>query len=98
MKQFSDLVFNPHPSMEGVQALHFFDNGYGISVIRFKLPHRDGYGSYTDNENEWEAAVLVGNKDDCSISYNTDITGDVIGHLSSDEVTQLMIKIQNLKS
>jgi len=96
MKVFKDLEFEKHINGDGLQSKIFFDNGYGISVIRFKLSF-GRYGSYTNNEHEWEIAVLTGNKDEWSLSYSTDITDDVIGHLSEEEVTEIMKRIQNLK-
>ena len=79
--------------MEGKQAVMFFDNNYGVSVVRFRLSF-GGYGSYTDNENEWELAILYGTEDDWNISYSTDITDDVMGHLSESEVTDVMRRVQ----
>jgi len=96
MKTFKDLEFNPHKTGEGLQAVMFFENGYGISVVRFKMPMGFGYGSYTDNENEWEIAVLFGDENDSHLTYNTPITDDVIGHLTDDEVTDIMKQIQEL--
>lgn len=92
MKTFKDLKFEPHPSGSGKAATMFFPNGYGISVVRF-MTIAGIYGSYTDNENEWEVAVL---KRNYGICYDTPITDDVIGHLSDEEVTEVMQKIQQL--
>jgi hypothetical protein len=101
MKSFKDIVFKPHTSFEGSHGLLFFPNGYGISVVRFKVPSptsKDGfrYGSYTSNENEWEVAVLFGNENDWDITYNTPITENVIGNQTEGEVDWLMIQIQEL--
>jgi hypothetical protein len=96
MKTFSDLVFKEHPNMPGLQAVMFFANGYGVSVVRFKSSS-GGYGSYTDNELEWEVAVLRGSEKDYSLTYETPITDDVIGHLSDSKVTDIMLKVQALK-
>ena len=95
-KTFKDLIFKPHTAGEGLQATMLFKNGYGVSVIRFKIGSY-GYGSYTSNENEWELAVLFGTEDDYDLCYTTPITDDVIGHLTETEVTDIMIKVQNLK-
>lgn len=95
MKTFADLVFGEHTLMTGLQALMFFDNGYGISVVRFKTSF-GSYGSYTDNENEWEVTILFGKEKEWSITYDTEISNDVIGHLSDSDVTDIMIKIQNI--
>jgi hypothetical protein len=87
--KFSDLNFNPHPNWEGVQAKHFFDNGYGVSVI--KSSH-----SYGGSEGLYEAAVLKVTDDDWQITYDTPITSDVLGHLTTEEVEVLLYEVENL--
>jgi hypothetical protein len=91
-KTFKDLEFKPHPSMGivGLQALMDFPNGYGISVIQCKVGNH--WGSYTNNDEEWECAVLKGD----NICYSTPITNDVIGHCDEHGVTDIMKQIQDL--
>jgi hypothetical protein len=97
MKSFKDIEFKSHSFGEGVHGLLFFPNGYGVSVVRFKRPYSDrGYGSYTSNENEWEVAVLYGNENEWDITYNTEITDDVLGHLTEGEVDWVMLQVQQL--
>ena len=102
MKEFKDLEFKPHPSMDGLHAKLNFDNGYGVSVVRFKigsnpiigsLAQNDEYGSYTDNEDEWEVAVFK----DGDICYSTDITDDVLGNQTEEDIDEVMAKLQELK-
>lgn len=89
MKTFKDLEFETHPNFkDGKQGKIFFENGYGASVI-------NGYGSYTHN-GEWELAVLFGNKDKYELTYDTHITSNVIGHLTENEVTDILKQIQEL--
>lgn len=95
MKTFNDLEFKTHPNCSGVQAKLFFQNGYGISVVRFKSSY-GGFSSYTSNDKEWEIAVLKGTEEDWGLNYDTPITGDVIGHLKDYEVTNVMKQIQEL--
>ena len=94
MKTFKDIDFKPHSVGEGLQGKIFFDNRYGVSVVRFKIGER--YSSYTNNEDEWELAVLFGNEKEWELTYNTPITNDVIGWLSSEDVTEIMKKVQGL--
>lgn len=102
MKNFNDLVFEPHSTGDGLQGRIFFPNGYGVSVVRFKLPSshmfglKNGYGSYTRNESEWELAVIFGNESEWDLTYNTPITDDVMGYLSSEDVSDIMKKVQEL--
>ncbi len=94
MKTFKDLKFKPHPSgFGGYHARMNFRNGYGISVVRFNMPFGGGYGSYTDNENEWECGILHENQ----LCYDSGLADNVIGHLKKSNVSELMVKIQKLK-
>ena len=93
MKTFENLVFETHPMGNGFMSKMFFPNGYGISVVRFKSPF--GGGSFT-NGDQWEVAVLKGNHEDWDLCYDTDITNNVIGYLTDNEVTEIMGRIQNL--
>ncbi len=86
MKAFKDLEFKPHPGhMGGVQAIEKFDNGYGVSVV--KTPY-----TYGGRDGLYELAVL-GND---GITYDTPITDDVLGYLSEKDVTEVLIKVQQL--
>ena len=80
----------PHPGGEGTQRFYDFPNGYGASVIRFKI--FGNYGSYTSNEGEWELGVLHWGK----LDYSTPITDDVLGHLSEDGVEAVLRQIEAL--
>jgi len=82
-KTFKDLQFKPH--FNGLAATMNFDNDYGVSVVRFK-------GSYGGNSGLWEIAILY--KDE--LNYNTDITNDVLGWQTDQDVTDVMKKVQAL--
>jgi hypothetical protein len=73
MKSFKDIEFKPHPFGEGLHGLIFFENGYGISVVRYKNPISESFSSYTSNDNEWEVAIIYGNKKDWEISQSLGI-------------------------
>lgn len=104
MKTFADLEFGPHlmAGANGKQARMMFPNGYGVSVVRWKMPllpgledaynHRNGYGSYTMNETQWELAVLHGDQEE--LCYATNVTDDVLGFLSAEDVTVAMARLQ----
>jgi hypothetical protein len=96
MKSFKDIEFKPHSFGEGVHGLLFFPNGYGVSVVRYKNPISKSFGSYTSNDGEWEVAVITGNKDKWELCYDTDITNDVLGHLTEGEVDWVMLQVQQL--
>ena len=72
--------------MEGIQKVYKFPNGYGASVVKHK-------GSYGYQKGLWELAVLF----EGELCYDTEITGDVIGHLNDPEVDNILRQIANLE-
>ena len=89
MKQFKDLVFETHIGHGvGVMSRIYFDNGYGASVV--KTPY-----TYGGDKGLYELAVLDKNG---NLTYDTPITSDVIGYLRPEDVTDVMVKIQQLEN
>jgi hypothetical protein len=87
MKTFKDLEFVEHPNhLDGVQARIQFDNGYGASVV--KTPY-----TYGGDRGLYELAVL---DNEGSLTYATSVTNDVIGYLRPEDVTDVLVKIQQL--
>ena len=88
MKTFKDLIFTETPEpLNGVKATIQFDNGYGASVIKNKFSYGGSAGFY-------ELGVI---KDD-ELHYDNPVAnGDVVGWLEEEEVSNLLIEIQNLK-
>ena len=92
----------PHPcdKEKGIQLVYEYANGYGASVVRFRIPNplgfkgqlRNGYGSYTRNEDEWELAVTY----NTHLVYDTPITNDVVGYINTAEVEQILQRIKKL--
>ena len=74
--------------LNGVRRRIMFDNGYGASVIR----HNYSYGG---RDGLYELAVL---HKDGEPTYNTPITDDVMGYLTPEDVTEILIQIQDLKN
>lgn len=69
-----------------LQYVFKFPNGYGASVIKNKY-------SYGANDDLFELAVLNSENDLC---YDTEITDDVVGYLTNDDVLKLLERIKNL--
>ena len=86
MKKFEDLQFSDADS-HTLRARIMFDNGWGASVVKGEYSYGGKLGFY-------ELAVLDYNED---ISYSSGLTDDVFGHLSTEQVTEILIKIQNLQ-
>lgn len=87
-KTFKDIQFEMMDDgfFDGVCSRTKFENGYGISVVR----HRYSYGGPSGL---YEIAVLDSGG---NLTYNTPVTNDVIGYLTPKEVTEIMVKIQEL--
>ena len=85
MKTFNDLEFLPFHN-DGVYARIMFENGLGASIVKTSF-------SYGGKNGLYEVAVL---DTDGEITYETDVTDDVIGHLTPEQVTETMAFIQVL--
>ena len=88
---FDDLKFGSHLNgwKDGIQALVFFDNGYGASVIR-------GEYSYGGREGLYELAVIKGTLGEWDLCYDTGLTEDVEGYLTPEDVTSWLNRIEAL--
>ena len=86
MKTFKDLEFKQHPSADGIISRITFENGYGASVVRHEY-------SYGGKDGLYELAVL---SNEGELTYDTPITNDVLGYLTDKDVTEVLIKIQQL--
>lgn len=87
MKTFKDLVFEPsEPILNGIKATINFDNGYGASVIKNAFSYGGSAGFYE-----------LGVTKDEQLHYDNPVAnGDVVGWLEEEEVSNLLIEIQNL--
>lgn len=90
-----DLEWRPRPVVSAradpnaKRAQHFFDNGYGVSVITGRL-------SYTDEDRPYEVAVLRGTPERFDLAYDTPITDDVRGYCDEAEANDILAQIENL--
>ena len=84
--KFEDLEFKPMLNHDnGIFVRVEFPNGYGASII--KSPY-----SYGGSQDLYELAVLYDNM----INYDTEITNDVLGYLTPEDVTKLLERIEKL--
>ena len=90
MKTFKDLEFTDHPmgdEVGGIMSRIHFENGYGASVIRTPFSYGGKIGLY-------EVGIL---DSDGEVCYTTPITDNgVIGYLREEDVSEVMIRIQQL--
>lgn len=90
----SEMSFQPQyerPLNGGTQKVYRFDNGFGASVVQ----HQYSYGG---NRGLWELAVIEFGGDNWDITYDTDITNDVLGYLEWCEVESCLDRIAGLQA
>lgn len=90
MKEYKDFqahngLYEHNQHMGGEQWRFKFDNGYGASVITGDI-------AYCNEAQPYELAVLKHDE----LCYDTPITDDAIGYLTSDEVYDLLDRIEQL--
>ncbi len=72
-----------------VDIKDFFDNGYGVSIIRNQY-------SYGGKDGLFEMAILIGDEFDHSICYDTPLTSDVFGYMNIEELNKSINDVRNL--
>jgi hypothetical protein len=89
--KFEDLTFESDDYHTGINAHHIFDNHYGVSII--KSPY-----SYGGKQGLYELAILVMKPEDkySELCYDTHITNDVMGHLTPENITDIMKEVSEL--
>lgn len=88
--EFEDNLIKKKSVFDGVQYLFRFPNDYGASVVKH-------WGSYGHDRDLWELAVLVFDGDMWELTYDTEITDDVEGYLTDQDVLNLLRRIRDLK-
>lgn len=92
---FDENIIERQGKLGGIQYIFRFKNGYGASVIKSNY-------SYGSEDDLWEVAVLEfmsedEDDDDYNLTYDTDITNDVLGFLDDDEVLEVLRDINELE-
>ena len=91
-EEFEKYLVNKKEILGGIQYRFKFDNEYGASVVKH-------WGSYGHERDLWELAVIWYShpeKDIWYLTYDTDITDDVIGYLTDEEVISILKQINEL--
>jgi hypothetical protein len=78
-----------NPANGGIQYTFKADNGYGASIVRHDF-------SYGGKQGLWELAVTKYDGDSFNLCYHTEITDDVMGYLTEDQVNEILLEIQAL--
>ena len=86
------MILIQRPMRDGTQVVYKFENGYGASVVC----HEFSYGGCQGLK---ELAVIKFRKDDkWSLCYETEITDDVLGYLTDEDVADLLVQIEALEA
>lgn len=90
MEGYEANLVNTRYHMGGIDHLFKFENGYGASVVK----HRYSYGG---PQKLWELAVVrFDDSGEWDLNYDTEITFDVIGYQTDEEIRELLGRIKNL--
>lgn len=84
--------------LDGSQAMFRFDNGYGASVVRHRGAYCDLREGHDSGTQTFEVAVTRYEDSDGSwaITYETTITGAVLGWQTAEEVAEILRQIGEL--
>lgn len=87
----NNLVYSRKRTLtDGVQYVFKFENGHGASVIK-------GEYSYGGTKDLWELAVIhFYDGDHFELTYDTEITDDVIGYQTNEEILDILERIKRL--
>ena len=94
MSQINPLPIEIRPASsksigDGEQHIYRFSNGYGASVVRHDF-------SYGGRDGLYELAVITFTADGFDLTYDTPITGDVLGWLTVADVAETLARIAAL--
>ena len=87
IKDFTSYIIDINSYNKGMQILFRFPNNYGISLVCHSF-------SYGNDDDEFEIAItkFEPNSDNWRVTYDTDITGDVLGYQSKEDVINVIQK------
>ena len=76
---------------DGIQYMFRFENNYGASVVKH-------FGSYGHEDDLWELAVIKFDAETgkWDLTYDTEITDDVLGCQTDEEIRDLLKRIKEL--
>ena len=88
---FETYLVKRRPLHDGIQYIFRFENDYGASVVKH-------FGSYGHEDDLWELAVIKFDAEtgEWNLTYDTEITDDVIGCQTDEEIRDLLKRIKEL--
>ena len=88
---FETYLVKRHELYHGIQYIFRFENNYGASVVKH-------FGSYGHEDDLWELAVIKFDAEtgEWNLTYDTEITDDVLGCQTDEEIRDLLKRIKEL--
>lgn len=87
IKNYNQYIIDFNSINKGMQLVFKFDNYYGLSIVSHSF-------SYGNDDKLFEVAVIKFKSDDTwNITYDTDITNDVLGYQSKEDVLSLIERV-----
>ena len=84
IKDYTQYIIDFNSINKGMQLLFRFDNNYGVSVVSHSF-------SYDNKDGLFEIAVVKFDGDNFELTY--DITDDVLGYQSKEDVISVIEKV-----
>jgi hypothetical protein len=90
IKDYNQYIIDFNSINNGMQLVFKFDNLFGLSIVCHSF-------SYGNNDGLFEVAVIkFTSNDEWNLTYNTDITDDVLGYQSKEDVLSLIERVMSL--
>jgi hypothetical protein len=89
MNTYNQYIIDFNSINKGMQLMFRFPNNYGLSIVCHSF-------SYGNDDAKFEIAVLKFNSDnnkDWNLTYTTDITNDVLGYQSKEDVFSIIDRV-----
>ena len=89
IQQYNQYIIDFNSINKGMQLMFRFPNNYGLSIVSHSF-------SYGNDNDEFEIAVLKFHSDDnkhWNLVYDTDITDDVLGYQSKEDVFSIIDRV-----
>ena len=87
IKDYNQYIIDFNSINNGMQLVFKFDNYYGLSIVCHSF-------SYGNDDALFEVAVIEFESDDTwNLTYDTDITDDVLGEQSKEDVLSLIERV-----
>ncbi len=93
IKEYNKYIIDFNSINKGMQITFRFDNNYGLSVVCHSF-------SYGNSNGEFEIAIIIFNSEDnkdWDICYYTNITDDVLGYQTKDDVISIIERVILIK-